>query len=112
MANVTLTVVDARRSSSGQNVTDNDTTVGAVDTYFFDYNGRVILVITNAAGSNTVTVATPGTVDGLAVTDNVNALVAAKHYVFGPFPPALYNDSQGRLKVTVSANTNLFAVRV
>lgn len=112
MADVTMTVYDAARLvASAPNYTDNLTAATSSNDYYIPNNGRVVLHALCGAGGN-LTVQTPGTVDGLAVTDNVNALVAAKHYVFGPFPPALYNDSQGRLKVTVSANTNLFAVRV
>jgi hypothetical protein len=112
MADFTLTVYDAARVvASAPNFTDNKTAATASNNYYIPNNGRVVLHAISGAGGN-LTVQTPGTVDGLAVTDNVNALVAAKHYVFGPFPPATYNDSQGRLLVTVSANTDLFAVRV
>lgn len=112
MADVTMTVYDAARVvASAPNFTDNKTAATSSNTYLIPNNGRVVLHANCGAGGN-LTVATPGTVDGLAITDNVNALTAAKHYVFGPFPPSIYNDALGRLSVTVSANTDLFAVRV
>lgn len=112
MADVTMTVYDARRLvASAPNFTDSKTAATSSNTYYIPNDGRIVLHANCGAGGN-LTVETPSTVDGLAVTDLVNALTAAKHYVFGPFPPQVYNDSQGRLKVTVSANTDLFAVRV
>jgi hypothetical protein len=112
MADVTLTVVDARRSSNGQNVTDNDTTVSSSDTYYFANNGKVIVVITNAAGSNTFTVVTQNTVDALAITDLTATITASKTFVVGPFPPSIYNDAQGRVQCTFSAAADVMPVRI
>ena len=111
MANVTLTVNDARRASNGLNVTDNDTTVGAVDTYFLPNNGKVVLLVTSTPGC-TVTVETPATVDGLAVTDLTATVGAAKQHVIGPFPPQVYNQADGTVKVTFSAAADVYAVRL
>jgi hypothetical protein len=112
MADITMTVYDAARLvASAPNYTDNLIAAVSGNNYYIPNNGRVVLVALCGAGGN-LTVQTPGTVDTLSITDLVNALVAAKQYVFGPFPPAIYNDALGRLLVTVSANTNLFAVRV
>lgn len=112
MADVTLTVTDSRRDSNGINITDNDTTVSASDVYYFPNNGRVVLVVTNAAGSNTVTVQTPGTVDSLAVTDLTATITASKTFALGPFPPTIYNDAQGRVRVTFSAAADVMPVRL
>lgn len=112
MADFTLTVFDAARASNGVNVTDNDTTVAASNNYYVPNNGRVVLIVTNAAGANVVTVETPGTVDGLAVTDLTANVAASKVHVLGPFPTQTYNDAQGRIKATFTAAADVMAVRV
>ena len=110
MADVVLTVYDVSRSA-GVNVTDQDSAATSADTYYVPNNGDVRLIVTNAAGSNNFTVTTPGTVDGLAIADRVISLTASKVYVIGPFPTSVYNDGQGRLGFTVSANADVIAVR-
>jgi len=110
MADVILSVFDASRPA-GVNVTDNDSAITNADTYYVPNSGDVRLVVTNSAGPNTVTVVTPGTVDGLAIADLAIALTASKVYVLGPFPASVYNDSQGRVRFTVSANADVIAVR-
>lgn len=112
MANVTWTVQDARRSSNGLNVTDNDTAVTSSDTYYFANDGSIVLVITNDAGSNTVTVETPNTLDALAITDLTATIAANKCHVLGPFPTGNYNNSDGNVKVTFSAAASVMAIRV
>lgn len=111
MADVTLTVFDARRASNGVNVTDQDTTVSAADTYYVPNNGRVVLLVTSTPGC-TVTIETPGTVDGLAVTDLTATIGAAKQHVLGPFPGQVYNRADGTVKVTFSAAADVLALRV
>ena len=108
MADFTLTVFDTNRD--GVNVTDNDTSATTGNNYFFQNDGRVKLLCASTPGAN-VTVETTVTVEGLAVTDNVKAVPATKQVVLGPFPMATYNDSQGRAKVTVSANCDIIAIR-
>ena len=112
MANITMTVYDATRLvASAPNVTDNKTGATSSNTYLIPNNGRVVLVVQSTAGA-TITVATPGTVDGNAIADLTFAAAATKQYVIGPFPPDVYNNSAGQLSVTVSANTDLLAARV
>ena len=108
MADLNLTVTSAR--VGGVNITDNDTTVSAANTYFFPNDGRVKLLVTSAAGCN-VTVESTATVDGNAVTDPVIAVPAGKQLAIGPFVPAVYNDSQERVKVTFSAAADVYALR-
>ncbi len=112
MADFTPTIRSASRDiSTAPNVTDHSTAATASNNYYFQNDGRTVL-IAKAATTATVTVQTPNSVDGLAITDKTFALPDADEYVLGPFPPPTYNDSQGRLLVTVSANTSLLAVRV
>lgn len=108
MSDVTLTVYEADRSS-GANYTDNKTAGTSANDYYFTNNGKTVL-ITEAAGGATVTVETVKTVDGEAVADLSLTAGTAKVMVWGPFPPNVYNDGDGEVHVTVSANTSLFVV--
>jgi hypothetical protein len=55
-----------------------------------------------------------GSAAGIAGTNPVIALAANKNYVFGPFSPGVYNDTNGELNMTFSAVTSIVvqAVRV
>jgi len=111
MPDFNVTVFDARRTlADAPNFTANKTAATASNNYYIPNDGRVLLIAQAGASAN-VTVVTPATVDGLAVTDNVIALANANVRVFGPFPPSVYNDAQGRLLVTTSAACDLLAVR-
>ena len=82
------------------------------DTYVIENNGRVILHFKKTgAGACTVTITTPGTVDGLAVADRTVNVPATTGDVFmGPFPREDYNTA-GNLRITCSEITGLsFAV--
>ncbi|MBP7572063.1 MAG: hypothetical protein KBA95_18560 [Acidobacteria bacterium] len=112
MADVTLTVQDSTRAiATCPNVTDDATAATSSDTYYFANDGRVVLIV-DAATTATVTIETPGSVAGNAIADTAVALPDGDTYVLGPFPTSVYNDSQGRVKVTVSANTTIMALRV
>lgn len=112
MADFTLTVYSATRLvATAPNYTDNLTAAATGNNYYVPNNGAVVIVAASAATSN-LTVQTPNTVDGLAITDSVNALPDTDVRFFGPFPPSIYNDAQGRILVTVSANTSIFAIRL
>ena len=79
-----------------------------------DNDGRVWLEAASTAGSATViTVETPGTVDGLAVADLTVSVPTNATRIIGPFPPAIYNQSDGSLYVGVEQTTwNLRAFRL
>jgi hypothetical protein len=112
MADYTLTVYDVgRTTAAGANFTGNKTSVTSSDVTYFPNDGRVLLVLQSTGGGN-VTVVTPGTVDAMAITDLVIAATAARLQIHGPFPPSIYNDANGKVMVTVSANTDLLAIRM
>lgn len=75
----------------------------------------LFLYVTNGdSGSHTVTVATPGTVDGLAVGDRA-VVIAAGDFAFIPMLEGLYKDpSDGLAHITYDAVTSVkvAAVRV
>ncbi len=78
------------------------------DTYTFTNNGRVFLHIKNTDASLcTVTVETPGLVDGLAIADRTFTVPATTGDVMaGPFSPKDYN-TDGNIRVTYSNITAL-----
>lgn len=77
-------------------------TVGTGDTFL--NTGREAILVNNAIDAPlTVTIETPATVDGLAITDRVVAVGAEKIALLGPFPRATYNNTEGKLKITCSA---------
>lgn len=110
MANIDMTVYTAARSSAA-NYTDNKTAATSANTYFIPNNGRVGLVAECTAGG-TGTIASQKTVAGLAVEDLELTLTAAKILIWGGFPVDVFNNADGEMVVTVSANTNLFAFRL
>ena len=70
--------------------------------------GRMFLHVKNgSAVSVTVTVDTPGLVDGLAVAQLTVAIPAGQERMIGPFPPGVYNQSSGNIHVTFSAVTTV-----
>lgn len=106
MADVQLTPLAPTRAAPA-NFTDNKTAATTGNNYLVANDGNTRILAQSTAGAN-ITFVTPGDVDGLAIPDRVVALTAAKLYVFPPFPPAIYGDT---LTITVSANTDLAAVK-
>ena len=112
MAEITVTVYEAgRAAASGADYTTNKTAATSGNNYNIPNNGHVGLILECTAGG-TATVATPGTVDGLAVTDLTLTTTAAKIKLWGTFPTIHYTNSSGNMVVTVSADTNLMAFRL
>lgn len=112
MANIDVTVYQAgRAAASGANYTDNKVAATSSNTYLVLNNGQVGIILECTAGG-TATVATPGSIDGLAISDLTLTTTAAKILLWGGFPPSYYNDSNNKLNITVSANTNLFAFQL
>jgi hypothetical protein len=63
------------------------------------------LHIKNGSGSSIdVTIQTPGTVDGLAITDRTVAVPASAERMIGPFPAAYYSST---LTISYSDTTSL-----
>ncbi len=68
--------------------------------------GDVLLVIKNgnASGSITVTFAIPKTVDGVQVPGKAGtAIPFSQTRVFGPFPPSIYNQTDGTVHLDFAA---------
>lgn len=59
-------------------------------------SGRMFIHVMNGSGASIdVTIQTPGTVDGLTISDKVVAIAAGEDAMIGPFPPAIYNRDPG-----------------
>ncbi len=73
------------------------------DTHQVRNNGRVFLrIVKGGAGNAVLTFITPGNVGGYAITDPTATVVATTGImIIGPFPPAIFNNSNGDLEWTV-----------
>ena len=112
MGDVNLTVKTSGRNATGVDFTTDKVSATAGNNYFIQNNdGQIRLVVELTAVAGNLIAETPNTVDGQAIADLTVALTQNKTIVFGPFPPAIYNDGQGRVKLTVSANTDILAFR-
>lgn len=102
MATVTLAVQDITRAG----VTTTYTTAGSSpllntsDTFTFTNTGKEYIIFQKTgSGACTVTIDTPGTVDGLAVAQRAvtvaagsgDAIATTSLVICGPFPPSNYN---------------------
>jgi hypothetical protein len=78
--------------------------LSAADTQVIPNKGGDVLirVINGGAEATNVTVATPGEVDGNAIADLVVAVANGVTKDLGPFDPAVYNDEEGNLNITLS----------
>lgn len=103
-----LTVATAVRASNGNDLAGVAAAAGG-DT--FVNTGAEILIIKNGGGAPiTLTVATPATLDGLAVTDLTATIGAGATRSVGPFPPGWYNDTGvagGSVALSYSAVTSV-----
>lgn len=106
MATVALSVEEITRA--GKDLTDTGS-LSTSDTYTFPNNGRTFLHFKKSGASTcTVTIATPGSVDGLAVADlTVSVPASTGDVMVGPFPREVYNDANGLVSFTLSNITGL-----
>jgi len=75
-------------------------------------HGETIIHILNTGDETTLTIQTPGTVDGLAIPDREVTIPATTgDKIVGPFPPESYNQSDGKVYIDWSQVTGVtFAV--
>lgn len=74
----------------------------------FANDGRVFLDVNNTGAELTLTINTPGTVEGLAVAENVITIVLTTgHKMIGPFPAVPYNQSGGMVTATFGRITDM-----
>ena len=105
MADVILAVQAALPAG----VTPTRNAVATGNTYKVRNSGRVLLAFEKTgAGVATITITTPATLAGLAVTDQTLSIPATTGDVAaGLFPPAVFNDASGDLNFTTDEGTGL-----
>ena len=111
MPTVTLTPVAASRTTPVVITAASGTAVASGNDYVFANDGNSRLVILNSSSSNTVTIITPNTVDGLSVADRTYTVSSSANVVVGPFPTSVYNNGSGQVTFTVSQNAEVFVIR-
>jgi hypothetical protein len=74
---------------------------------FVNTGNEFIYIENGAVAAQTVTIATPATVDGLAVADRTVEVPAGENWIFGPFPVNTYNDGNAKVQLTYSAVATL-----
>lgn len=73
-------------------------------------DGRTFIHIKNGGASPiTATFQTPGSVNGLAISDLVITIANAAEKVVGPFEPGIFNQSDGKVYVDWSGVTTVTA---
>ena len=76
-------------------------------------DGRTICYFKNTnATTRTVTIATSGTVEGIAIADIAVTVAQNEERIIGPFNPAYFNDSSGYIQLTYSGVATLLTVAV
>jgi len=74
-------------------------------------DGRTILYFKNTnVTTRTVTIATAGTIGGLAIADVTVAVAQDETRIVGPFDPRIYNDASGYVQLTYTAVATLLTV--
>ncbi len=105
MGDVTLAV----QSAGPAGVTPTRNAIASGNDYKVRNNGRIALLFEKTgAGDATITIVTPATLGGLAVTDQVITVPATTGDVTAAkFPPAIYNDGNGNLSFSTNEGTGL-----
>jgi len=104
MARETLTVQPIVRAGLTASYTAFEATGVA-----FSNEGRTFIHVKNAqaAATTTLTIVTPNTVDGLAISDRTVQLAAATQKFVGPFQPGVYNQTGAVVYVNASTATSV-----
>lgn len=94
-------------ASTRAGVTLPDATAGALQMSFTNTQKEVLIVKNASASPINVTIKIPVTVDGKAVASLVVAVANGTTKVIGPFPKAVYNDTDGMVHFDLSAITTV-----
>jgi hypothetical protein len=105
----TLAVIDCVRA--GVTAT---TTAAIAEGAKFANDGQTFLYCLDTVGDAILTFKTPGTVDGLAIAELAVTVTASATIgeLIGPFPPSIYNQTDGTVHVTPNDHTSLNYVPV
>ena len=107
MSRVSLTVQQIDRDASGLAATH--TAPSSTELSIPNNDGRIFLDVKNTGDTTqTVTVQTPGSVAGLDIEDLVATVAPTTGDIMvGPFPPSVFNQSNGSVYVDLSATTTM-----
>lgn len=100
---VPLTVLECTRAG-----VTNTVVAATVEGASFANDGQTFLYVLDTVGNPVLTFKTPGTVDGLAIGELIVTVTAhaTKGTLLGPFPPSIYNQSDGTVHVTAAVITS------
>jgi len=108
MARVDLPVTDIIRTgvgNAGTLIASDET-----DNHEFVNDGRTIIcALKTGAAAGVLTFKTPGTVDGQAIAEQLvtPGVHATKVTMIGPFPPSIYNQTDGTVHIDLDDETTL-----
>ena len=96
--------IDVEKPSAAGAAPTRNGSLSVSDTYLVRNDGQVVLLFEKAnAVDCDVTIQTPVTVSGLAVAEQTLTVPASGGDIAaGPFPPSVYNDAAGDLRLTLS----------
>lgn len=111
MARTAVTVTALSRGGTAQPSAQNaDNTNGMA---LQGNNGKIALQLDASTGTVNFTIVTPGTVDGLAVSDRAIAVTSGTPKWVGGLPASIYNQSDGSVYINCdSANGRVRALRI
>ena len=112
-ADLTVQVMDRHTP-----IEPTQTNAVVADGHKFTNDGRVFLFLIGGTANCEITIQTPNTVDALAIADLVFdiPLGATEYRIMGPFPPSVYNQSDGKVyvdwEVANIANVKIAVIRM
>lgn len=77
------------------------------DNHEFVNDGRTLISVLKTGGAGILTFKTPGTVDGQDIAEQVvtPGVHATQNTLIGPFPPSIYNQSDGTVHIDLDDET-------
>ena len=76
--------------------------------YIIRNDGKMFLQVVNGSGGSiVVTIVTQAVLGGNAVADRVVTVLTLTEQLIGPFPPSVFNDSNGDIDVSYDVITSL-----
>ena len=108
MARTAISVQDVVRSG----LVPTMTTANKTDGNKFSNDGKTVIYVYASSTAPTITIQTPGTVDGLAVADRTASVTATQRKFFGPFPPSQYNQGNDEVYIDVDNQCQIAVLRV
>jgi len=118
MAYTTLTVLGADKAGDELIALMVAANTQGADGFDFANDGKTIILVLDALATgagDTITFEAITDEDGRAETTLTRTVTAKKIYAYGPFSPAIWNQSNGRVRfkfTTAAATTTVIVIRV